>query len=156
MSRWIRMQTAIFECPIFDGQPFGRTSAFLWLSQVWDGSDIHLIAKKFSWPASRVWKFLRELIAHGLLDASEYREVELFYRKQSTRTAIPTRVKSTVLMRDGAQCRYCGSLVGPFHFDHVFPWSKGGEHKVSNLVIACQPCNLKKHDKTIKELGWEL
>jgi hypothetical protein len=61
-----------------------------------------------------------------------------------SRPAIPEAVKSAVLERDGEVCVYCGNSDGPFHFDHVFPWSRGGEHTVDNLVISCAPCNLEK------------
>ncbi|MBB6262140.1 phage FluMu protein gp41 [Paenochrobactrum gallinarii] len=156
MSRWVRVQADMFGNPIFGQKPFGKAEAFLWLSQVWDRTNLHAIHKTLRWPASRVWRFIRELITHDLIDADQFAEAERFYRKQATRTAIPTKVKAAVSIRDGDKCRYCGSMNGPFHFDHVFPWSKGGEHTVSNLVVACQTCNLKKKDKTIKELGWRL
>jgi 5-methylcytosine-specific restriction endonuclease McrA len=32
-----------------------------------------------------------------------------------------------------------------YHVDHYHPLSKGGRHEVSNLVIACPRCNLKKN-----------
>lgn len=154
MSEYVYIPTGIFTDPIFDDEPFGKATAFLWLSHMWDGSDVRLIAKTFKWPANRVWRFLREIVAAGLVDNESFYEAELFYRKKAARTAIPAAVKAAVSKRDGEKCRYCGSERGPFHYDHVFPWSRGGDHKVDNLVIACQTCNLKKRDKTIKELGW--
>lgn len=52
-----------------------------------------------------------------------------------------------ILARDSYTCRYCGSRVGPFHVDHVVPWSKGGPNTVENLVTACKFCNLRKGTK---------
>lgn len=31
-----------------------------------------------------------------------------------------------------------------FHIDHFYPLARGGEHRVSNLVIACPTCNVRK------------
>ena len=73
-----------------------------------------------------------------------------------TRTAIPARVKDQVAARDGLTCRYCGSCNGPLEYDHVFPWSRGGQHTLDNLVVACRPCNRAKRDRTPEEMGWSL
>lgn len=59
---------------------------------------------------------------------------------------ISDKLRQQVLKRDGNQCRYCGSKTGPFHLDHVYPYSKGGETTIKNLVTACEKCNLKKRD----------
>lgn len=67
------------------------------------------------------------------------------------RPPIPAAVREAIKRRDGDTCRYCGCSDGPFEIDHVFPWSRGGEHTVENLVIACKPCNRDKRDKTIEE-----
>jgi len=60
------------------------------------------------------------------------------------RTAIPVRLRRAVLARDAYMCRYCRDRTGPFHMDHVRPWSWGGADTVENLVTACVPCNLTK------------
>lgn len=56
--------------------------------------------------------------------------------------------------RDGETCRYCGSKDGPFHIDHVMPWSRGGSNDAGNLVVACSTCNIEKSDRTPEEMGW--
>lgn len=68
-----------------------------------------------------------------------------------TREAISVAVKSIVLARDGQRCVYCGSIEGPFHFDHLYPVSRGGSNAVSNIVLACAACNLAKSDRTLAE-----
>ncbi len=55
--------------------------------------------------------------------------------------------KLEVLKRDGYRCRYCGKRGDDFHFDHVFPYSRGGETTVANIVLACPSCNQSKHAK---------
>lgn len=65
------------------------------------------------------------------------------------REGIKEVIKRRVIERDGYTCRYCGvDCLTPgneYHFDHVYPVSKGGETSVDNLVIACRSCNLRKH-----------
>lgn len=50
-------------------------------------------------------------------------------------------------------CPYCGSVMsnGNFHADHIYPVSKGGQSHVSNMVICCSSCNLKKKALTVRE-----
>lgn len=50
--------------------------------------------------------------------------------------------------RSKGKCYYCGVDVGQnYHIDHVIPLTRGGTNDLSNLVIACPSCNLRKHDK---------
>lgn len=45
-------------------------------------------------------------------------------------------------------CYWCGSeCASSYHLDHYEPLAKGGKHEISNLVIACAGCNLKKNAK---------
>jgi hypothetical protein len=58
--------------------------------------------------------------------------------------SIHPKIRQAVLERDGHCCRYCGSDSQPFHMDHVYPESKGGETSVDNLVTSCAWCNRTK------------
>jgi hypothetical protein len=73
------------------------------------------------------------------------------YSRRSARVPIPMAVKAEVAARDGHRCSYCGSVEGPFHFDHLFPVSRGGSNEASNIVVACSVCNLSKSDATLME-----
>lgn len=45
-------------------------------------------------------------------------------------------------------CHWCGiDCAERFHIDHYMPLSKGGAHEITNLVIACPPCNMSKQAK---------
>jgi 5-methylcytosine-specific restriction endonuclease McrA len=35
-------------------------------------------------------------------------------------------------------------MDGNFHVDHILPWSRGGQTKLSNLQMLCPTCNLRK------------
>jgi len=49
------------------------------------------------------------------------------------------------LLRQEGCCFWCGeSLNGLAHRDHIEPLARGGRNDVSNLVMACPPCNLDK------------
>jgi Protein of unknown function (DUF1376)/HNH endonuclease len=67
------------------------------------------------------------------------------------RPAIPTDIRYAVVARDGFVCTYCGNESGPFDLDHKIPWSRGGEHSIDNLVVACASCNRSKGALTAEE-----
>lgn len=59
-----------------------------------------------------------------------------------------------VFLRDGDQCAYCDARAETV--DHVVPRSRGGRHEWDNVVAACRPCNHRKADRLLRELGWTL
>lgn len=65
----------------------------------------------------------------------------LKYEKVKDRAAF---TRANVFLRDRFKCQYCGSDDAKLTFDHVIPRSKGGETKWTNIVAACDPCNLRK------------
>lgn len=77
----------------------------------------------------------------------------LYYVKIPYRKKVPLSNR-TVLVRDKYKCAYCGEKANTI--DHVWPKSKGGIHDWTNVVAACQPCNQKKGDRTLEQMGWTL
>ena len=59
---------------------------------------------------------------------------------------ISPEARESIFKRDLYTCRYCGNTAPPFHIDHVYPFSKGGETSIENLVTACADCNMGKHN----------
>jgi 5-methylcytosine-specific restriction endonuclease McrA len=57
--------------------------------------------------------------------------------------------------RQQGRCFYCGTPLafGEFHLDHYIPLKMGGPHEITNIVIACGPCNLKKGALSPLEYG---
>jgi 5-methylcytosine-specific restriction endonuclease McrA len=55
-----------------------------------------------------------------------------------------------VFLRDRFRCQYCGETFSAkdLTFEHVIPRSKGGETSWTNIVAACDPCNVKKDNRT--------
>jgi 5-methylcytosine-specific restriction endonuclease McrA len=62
--------------------------------------------------------------------------------------------RRAVFARDGHRCQYCGASAE--NIDHVVPRSRGGEHIWENVVAACRPCNTKKEDRLLHEVGLAL
>jgi 5-methylcytosine-specific restriction endonuclease McrA len=76
--------------------------------------------------------------------------------------------RKNIFERDKYTCQYCGTKPPSkraalrwmeekaLTFDHVIPKSKGGKTIWENIVTCCQPCNGKKRDQSLTELGWKL
>lgn len=60
--------------------------------------------------------------------------------------------------RDKYRCQYCNRKFpgSRLTIDHVHPRSKGGENSFENCVTACEDCNSRKADRTLKEAGMKL
>ena len=56
-------------------------------------------------------------------------------------------VREYLLEKWGRTCVYCDAEHVPLTIDHIHPKSKGGSDRVSNLTIACFPCNQRKSDQ---------
>lgn len=66
-------------------------------------------------------------------------------------------LRAKVLRRDKYLCRYCGNSTGEDAvIDHVEPYFLGGLTVESNLVTACQKCNMKKRGYTLAKVGMTL
>ena len=72
------------------------------------------------------------------------------YIPQSESRFIPDWIKREVAVRDGNQCRHINWLgmrckeKRNLEYDHVIPWSGGGESTVENLRLLCQKHNRQK------------
>ena len=69
------------------------------------------------------------------------------HRRKITRRA--------VFARDGWACQYCGSRSN-LTVDHVVPRSKGGISTWENIVASCAPCNRRKGDHLLRQVGMSL
>ena len=69
-----------------------------------------------------------------------------------------TKTLLSLMSKYGRKCWYCQTPFKSFHeveVDHVVPRSRGGSSKMSNLAIACIPCNRAKGDRSLNEfLHW--
>ena len=47
-------------------------------------------------------------------------------------------------------CAYCGKTDVPLQVEHIHPKSRGGSDRVSNLTLACEPCNRRKGNRPVE------
>ena len=58
-------------------------------------------------------------------------------------------VREYLLEKWGRQCAYCDAEHAPLTIDHIHPTSRGGSDRVSNLALACFPCNQRKGNQDV-------
>ena len=68
---------------------------------------------------------------------------------------VPPVNRREVLRRDNHTCQYCTSTKN-LTIDHVIPRAKGGLNTWENVVIACEPCNNRKGNRTPHEANMTL
>src|SRR5436190_13691197 len=49
-------------------------------------------------------------------------------------------------------CAYCGARDIPLQVEHIHSRARGGTNQVSNLCLACEPCNLAKGSQDIRDV----
>jgi 5-methylcytosine-specific restriction endonuclease McrA len=47
-------------------------------------------------------------------------------------------------------CAYCGATGLPLQVEHIVARARGGTDRLSNLCLACEPCNMKKGTQDIR------
>jgi hypothetical protein len=63
-------------------------------------------------------------------------------------------VREYLLQKWKRMCSYCGATGLPLEVEHLTPKARGGTDRVSNLVLACEPCNRRKGNQTAAEFGY--
>lgn len=86
-------------------------------------------------------KFDMQIMQNPEVEGVEYQQGEL----------AGYEVREYLLEKWGRKCAYCGKKDVPLHVEHIIPRAKGGSNRVSNLTLACKPCNDKKGTQDIRE-----
>lgn len=60
-------------------------------------------------------------------------------------------VREYLLQKWQHRCAYCDAAGVPLNIDHIVPRARGGSDRVSNLTLACVPCNQAKNASSIAE-----
>jgi len=60
-------------------------------------------------------------------------------------------VREYLLEKFNHTCAYCGAKDVPVEIDHVVSRSLGGSNRISNLILACRPCNVLKGNQSLTE-----
>jgi 5-methylcytosine-specific restriction endonuclease McrA len=60
-------------------------------------------------------------------------------------------IREYLLEKWGRKCAYCRAENIPLEVEHIKPKSRGGSNRVSNLTLACRPCNQAKGNQKIDQ-----
>jgi 5-methylcytosine-specific restriction endonuclease McrA len=89
-------------------------------------------------------RFDTQLMQHAEISGVEYQRGTLYAMER----------REYLLEKWHRTCAYCGVKDVPLEEEHIIPKSRGGSNRVSNLTIACVPCNRKKDQQTAAEFGF--
>jgi 5-methylcytosine-specific restriction endonuclease McrA len=96
-------------------------------SSKWSRTEKGRVSKRASWQRYKA----RQLTAEGSFTAEDIKDL---YASQ------------------GGRCYYCSvEIEEGYHIEHMIPLSREGRNDVSNICLACAPCNLRKYTKTAEE-----
>lgn len=60
-------------------------------------------------------------------------------------------VREYLLNKWDRKCAYCSVENTPLQIEHIQPKAKGGTNRISNLCLACEPCNTQKGTQAIEQ-----
>jgi 5-methylcytosine-specific restriction endonuclease McrA len=87
-------------------------------------------------------RFDTQLMQHAEIAGVEYQQGEL----------AGYEVREYLLEKWGRMCAYCEGEHVPLEIEHIVPKTRGGSYRVSNLTLACRPCNDRKGNHTATEV----
>jgi 5-methylcytosine-specific restriction endonuclease McrA len=79
-------------------------------------------------------RFDMQLMENAEVSGVEYQQGEL----------AGYEVREYLLEKGNRTCSYCGAKDIPLQIEHIQPRAKGGTNRISNLSLACEPCNTAK------------
>lgn len=84
-------------------------------------------------------RFDTQALEHPDIEGVEYQQGQL----------AGYEVREYVLLKWNHQCAYCDAREVPLELDHIYPRSRNGSGRVSNLTLACHDCNQRKSNQDI-------
>jgi hypothetical protein len=153
--RPIRIIAEMFDNPLFGERRLTWREAYLWLcvhSPV--KASGRQLARRWQWGSSAAHRFLRTLIAHGLVYEVDGVVTVVQWKAVTQRIDITgaawARLRQQVFARDGFRCVYCGGAEN-LECDHVQPVVEGGPTTMGNLATACEGCNSRKGPLSLED-----
>ena len=64
-------------------------------------------------------------------------------------TLLGYEIREYLLEKWGRECAYCTDKDTPLQIEHIDPKANGGSNRISNLTLACRPCNQEKDRKSL-------
>lgn len=93
-------------------------------------------------------------IEHVKFDTQAMQNPDITGVQYQQGTLLGYEVREYLLEKWGRACVYCGVTDVPLEVEHLIPKSRGGTNRVSNLALACHPCNQTKGVRTATEFGF--
>ena len=83
-------------------------------------------------------------------DPQQIENPEIFGVEYSQGTLAGFEQREYLLEKWARKCAYCDAKDVPLNLDHIHSRAHGGSNRVSNMTLACIPCNQKKGSLDIK------
>ncbi|MGL4621332.1 MAG: RNA-guided endonuclease IscB [Chroococcidiopsis sp.] len=84
-------------------------------------------------------------------DLQQMEKPEISGVEYSQGTLAGYEVREYLLNKWDRKCTYCKTENVSLQIEHIHAKSKGGTNRISNLCLACEPCNLKKGTQDIAQ-----
>jgi 5-methylcytosine-specific restriction endonuclease McrA len=94
--------------------------------------------------SQEVVRFDTQIMQNAEITGVEYQQGEL----------AGYEVREYLLEKWHRTCAYCGKQGVPLEVEHIVPKARGGSNRVTNLTLACGPCNQQKGSQTAAECGF--
>lgn len=124
-----------------DGSALGRTSLHHAIRML-----VRKVAEPHEWVEGATFGSF-PLVTSVMLVAAKY-----VYPRWMTKPA-PWSARS-LRERDNHTCAYCGRPGRTV--EHIVPRAHGGRSTWENTVVACEPCNARKRDRTPEQAGMSI
>jgi 5-methylcytosine-specific restriction endonuclease McrA len=144
LRRGRRNRNTRYRAPRFDN----RTKPAGWLAP----SLRHRLETTLSW-VNRLQRWApvtgiaQELVRFDM-QAMENPDIEGVQYQRGTLAG--TEAREYLLAKWTRRCAYCDAENVPLEIEHIRPRANGGTDRVSNLTLACRPCNQRKAAKPIE------
>ncbi|MCL5013353.1 MAG: RNA-guided endonuclease IscB [Firmicutes bacterium] len=90
-------------------------------------------------------------VEHVKFDTQKMQNPEIAGIEYQHGTLLGYEVREYLLEKWDRRCAYCDATDVPFEIEHMHPKGRGGSDRVSNLTIACHPCNDSKGQRSVEE-----
>ena len=127
-------------------QSFGQSSEG-WIAP----SQMSRVFNIYTWVKrlSKIYPISKLAVEHVKFDTQLMENPEISGVEYQRGTLYETELWEYLLEKFGRKCFYCGAKNVPLEKEHILPKAKGGTNRVSNLTIACKPCNIKKSNSIL-------
>lgn len=104
----------------------------------------------------KIYPIAKIAVEHVKFDTQLMENPEIRGIEYQRGTLYGTEIWEYLLEKFGRKCFYCGAKGIPLEKEHIIPKSKGGSNRVSNLTVACRPCNQEKGNRHPNEIDGKL